>query len=124
MGMPRTLIMLLWKYGGGEEGVEDASDESRGKALHVGCGLDYELHQSGLDIRVTYVHGEVAPRVATQSSRAYARFEVWVISYLTTPLITLYSPMDIPRTLIKRPWMCGGHREGSKGEGGSRVLQR
>jgi len=88
----------------------------QGKAPHVGCGLGYKLHQSGLDIRVTYVHGEAAPRVATQSSRAWARFEVWAISYLTMPLITLYSPLDVPRTLIKHPWMCGGGGEG--GEGG------
>jgi len=45
----------------------------------------------------------------------WARFEVWVISYLTTLLIALYSPLDIPRTLVKCLWMCGSSREGSEG---------
>jgi len=46
LNMPRTLRVRLWKYGGGEEAVEDISEENGGKVPYVGCGSGYELHLS------------------------------------------------------------------------------
>jgi len=41
------------------------------KTLCRDCGLGYKYQQSACDMLVTHVHGEVAPGVITQSSKAW-----------------------------------------------------
>ena len=82
------------------------------------CGLGCKHQRCACDTCVTYVHGGIARRVVTWPGRAWASISTSSNQPFNDALNhASYSPLNIRRSLIMRPWGCGSSEERSEERG-------